>query len=127
MSRGYIVRLWNKLVVKAGGKLDIYGELNIKDGATVTGINTIPATGNADDVLTKTADGYAFKPLPTPPTVPNASTDTKGVVNQAAAVADAVGEAPTAAEFNALLSALRAAGILAAAASEQETGDGADT
>lgn len=37
---------------------------------------------------------------------------------QGAAVADAAGAAPTAAEFNALLAALRAAGVIATAATE---------
>lgn len=36
-----------------------------------------------------------------------------GLVKQAAAVADAAGEQPTKAEYNALLASLRAAGILA--------------
>lgn len=46
-----------------------------------------------------------------------ASVDKPGAVKMAAAVAD-VADAPTAAEFNALLAALRAAGIMAA--SEEE-------
>lgn len=37
---------------------------------------------------------------------------------QGAAVADAAGDAPTAAEFNALLAALRTAGVIATAATE---------
>lgn len=41
-----------------------------------------------------------------------ATTTTPGLVKQAAAVADAVA-APTQAEYNALLAALRAAGVLA--------------
>ena len=44
---------------------------------------------------------------------PAATTTTAGVVKQAAAVADAAGSAPTAAEYNALLAALRTAGIIA--------------
>ncbi|MBO4506889.1 MAG: Head fiber protein [Lachnospiraceae bacterium] len=42
-----------------------------------------------------------------------ASTSKAGLVKKAAAVADAAGEAPTAAEFKALLDSLRTAGILA--------------
>lgn len=45
--------------------------------------------------------------------LPDATTTTKGVVKQAAAVAEAAGETPTAAEFKALLDALKAAGIMA--------------
>ena len=45
--------------------------------------------------------------------LPAATTTTKGVVKQGAAVADAASTAPTAAEFKALLDSLRAAGIIA--------------
>lgn len=51
--------------------------------------------------------------------VPSAATPTAaGVVKQAANVAAAAGEAPTKAEFDALLAALQAAGIMAAPATE---------
>lgn len=43
-----------------------------------------------------------------------ATKEALGLVKQAAAVADAAGEQPTKAEFDALLAALRAAGVLAA-------------
>lgn len=42
-----------------------------------------------------------------------AAPDTAGTVKQAAAVSEAAGEAPTAAEFKALLDALKDAGIMA--------------
>lgn len=42
-----------------------------------------------------------------------ATTSKAGLVKQAVAVADAAGSAPTAAEFKALLDALRTAGVLA--------------
>lgn len=45
--------------------------------------------------------------------VPAATASKAGVVKQGAAVADAAGSAPTAAEFKALLDSLRAAGIIA--------------
>lgn len=45
--------------------------------------------------------------------LPAATASATGGVKQASAVADAAGEAPTAAEFKALLDALRTAGILA--------------
>lgn len=44
----------------------------------------------------------------------DATTTAKGFVKQGAAVADAAGSAPTAAEFKALLDSLRTAGIIAA-------------
>ena len=59
-------------------------------------------------------EGSQVEGLPSP-TVPDATTTAKGLVKQAAAVADAVGEAPTATEYNALLASLRSAGILAPA------------
>lgn len=46
-------------------------------------------------------------------TLPAATTTTLGGVEMGAAVSDAAGEAPTAAEFKALLDSLRAAGIIA--------------
>lgn len=46
-------------------------------------------------------------------TIPAATTTSEGLVKMAANVAEAEGEAPTAAEFNALLDALIAAGIMA--------------
>ena len=48
-------------------------------------------------------------------TPPAATTEIAGMVKQAAAVANAAGEAPTAAEYNALLAALRTAGVIATA------------
>ncbi len=45
--------------------------------------------------------------------MPAATADKAGAVKQGAAVADAAGSAPTAAEFKALLDSLRAAGIIA--------------
>ena len=98
MRGALILRLWNKLVIKAGGKLDVYGELNIKDGATVTG-------------------------LPQPEATPDATTEVKGLVKQGVAVADAAGEYVTAAEFKALLDSLRASGAIANAAAAEGGGD----
>jgi len=48
-------------------------------------------------------------------TLPAATADAIGGVKMAASVADASGDAPTAEEFNSLLSSLRTAGIIAAA------------
>lgn len=52
-------------------------------------------------------------------TVPAATADKAGVVKAAANVSYAAGEAPTAAEFKALIDALIAAGIMAAPAAPQ--------
>lgn len=45
----------------------------------------------------------------------NATASAAGLVKQGVAVADAAGEAPTAAEFKALLDSLRTAGVIATA------------
>lgn len=45
--------------------------------------------------------------------IPEATPTVEGTVKQSANVADAAGETPTAAEYNALLAALIAAGIMA--------------
>ncbi len=47
--------------------------------------------------------------------LPAATTSARGTVKQGAAVADAAGDNPTAAEFKALLDSLREAGIIASA------------
>ena len=47
-------------------------------------------------------------------TLPAATAEKRGGVKMAAAVAEAAGDAPTAAEFKALLDALKTAGIMAA-------------
>lgn len=57
-------------------------------------------------------DGAEAENIP----LPDASADAKGVVKQGVAVADAAGDAPTKAEFNALLASLRTAGVIATAA-----------
>lgn len=51
-----------------------------------------------------------------------ATEDTAGLVKMAANVPEAAGEAPTAAEFKALLNSLIAAGIMAEAEEEPENG-----
>lgn len=67
-----------------GNETVIGGKLTIKPGAKVDG-------------------------LPTPG---HATTTVYGSVKKASKVADAAGEAPTAAEFNALLAALKSAGLM---------------
>ena len=89
-----ILRLRKKLIIKAGGKVELMSgaTLDIKDGATVTGL----------------------------PSAPDAGADTKGLVKQGVAVADAAGEYVTAAEFKAALDSLRGGGIIATAEAEAE-------
>lgn len=99
-----------------GDTLVIGGKLVIEDGATVQGggfDQLAPATADAlggvkiGDNITVDAAGVIA--------VPDAAAAAKGVVLQGVAVADAAGEAPTAAEFKALLDSLRGAGIIATA------------
>ena len=99
---------------QGGEKTVIGGSLEIKDGATVTGITgvTTAATGSAIGGIkaaTKGAGDTVEVKIDT--------TSSKLYVPaypKAALVAEAAGEAPTAAEFKALLDALKAAGIMAA-------------
>lgn len=60
------------------------------------------------DVIQEIADNY-----PENGGVANATTSTAGIVKQAANVPAAVGDTPTKAEFDALLTALQNAGIMA--------------
>lgn len=74
-----------------------------------------PAGNNVKEVLL----GEIAERLNGATSAPSAATQTEaGVVKQAANVATAAGEAPTAAEFNALITALVSAGIMEAPASE---------
>lgn len=106
-----------------GGTLEIPGALDLT-GATITGAVTAAVVNN----LTTTATGSALdaaqgKELKTlvdaKYTAANATEEVAGLVKQAAPVAEAGEDGPTATQFNALLDALKAAGIMAAAA-EQE-------
>lgn len=92
-------------------------------GASVTIDASLTKTGQAADAkatgdalngkapATHTHTASQITDLPAAPG--NATTAKAGLVKQAAAVADAVGETPTKAEFNTLLAALRTAGIVA--------------
>lgn len=94
-----------------------------KAGASVTIDASLTKTGQAADAkatgdalngkapTTHTHTASQISDLPAAPG--NATTSKAGLVKQAAAVEDAAGEAPTKAEFNALLAALRVAGIVA--------------
>lgn len=92
-------------------------------GASVTIDASLTKTGQAADAkatgdalngkapATHTHTASQITDLPAAPG--NATTAKAGLVKQAAAVADAAGETPTKAEFDTLLAALRAAGIVA--------------
>lgn len=94
-----------------------------KAGASVTIDASLTKTGQAADAkatgdalngkapTTHTHTASQITDLPAAPG--NATTSRAGLVKQAEAVADAAGETPTKAEFNALLAALRVAGIVA--------------
>ena len=72
------------------------------------------ATGDALDGKAPATHTHTASQITDLPAAPgNATTAKAGLVKQAAAVADAVGETPTKAEFDTLLAALRAAGIVA--------------
>lgn len=92
-------------------------------GSTVVIDSTLSKSGQAADAkatgdalngkapATHTHTASQITDLPAAPG--NATTATAGLVKQAAAVADATGEAPTKAEFDSLLTALKNAGIMA--------------
>lgn len=94
------------LVIESGGTLDV------KSGATVTGLSQVPTTGTTGHVLTKTSTGAEFAAIPA---TPDASTSEKGLVKMAEAQADSTAStvAGTVTDFNALLAKLRTAGLLA--------------
>lgn len=72
------------------------------------------ATGDALNGKAPTTHTHTASQITDLPAAPgNATTSKAGLVKQAAAVEDAAGEAPTKAEFDALLAALRVAGIVA--------------
>ena len=105
--------------------------INLLVGGSVSLAEVNAAYGSA---LTKAAkesmNGIAFfgedgTPEPDPiyehqiiPEVPNATKTTAGIVKMAENVATAAGDAPTAAEFDALIAALIAAGIMEEAAAD---------
>ena len=98
---------------QGGEKTVIGGTIEVLDGATVTGITGVvaaatssaiggikAATKGAGDTVEAKIDGTTSKLYV--PTYP-----------KAALVAEAAGDAPTKAEFKALLDALKAAGLMA--------------
>ena len=123
-----ILRLRNKLIVKVGGKLELFGTQEVKSGGKldvksggaleINGTQTVKSGGKIEIKSGATLDIKDGATVTGLPSAPDAGADTKGLVKQGVAVADAAGEAPTAAEFKALLDSLRAAGIIATAAAE---------
>ena len=107
---------------QGGEKTDIGGTLEVLDTATVTGI---VAAVVVDDLLSDDAtkvlsakQGKALKTaVDTKYTAANATEEVAGLVKMAGNVALAAGEeAPTKTEFDALITALIAAGLMAAGA-----------
>ena len=113
---------------QGGEKTVIGGILEIKEGATVTGITATAApasaaalggikaaaSGEGDTVEVKINTASSKLYVPAYPVLPEEATvEVAGIVKQATNVAE-VEEAPTADDFNALLDALITAGIMAA-------------
>ncbi len=89
--------------------------------ADVTGLVPAGASDTVEGLLLDIADRFdgideAIEDISDASTPANATAEKAGVVKMAANVAGAAGEAPTAAEFKALIDALIAAGIMAAPA-----------
>lgn len=104
-----------------GDKWVVGGTLEFSDGSSVTGMTTaeiVDALTSDDAAKALSAkQGKALKTLVDAKyTAANATAATAGLVKQSVNVAAAAGEAPTKAEFDALLDALIAAGIMAAGA-----------
>jgi len=105
---------------QGGEKTVIGGTLEIAAGASVTGITTATIVDNltSDDAAKALSakQGKALKTLVDAKyTAANATTAAAGLVKMAANVALAAGTAPTKAEFDALVSALITAGVIASA------------
>ncbi len=115
-TKNYTEQGGEKTVI--GGEIEILGTLTIDNGATVAGVVTAAVVNNLTTTTTgkalDAAQGKALKTLVDAKyTAANASISTVGLVKMAAAVPEADGATVTAAEFKALLDALKAAGIMA--------------
>ncbi len=123
--KNYIEPGGEKTVI--GGTIEIGANatLDVKTGATVNGLSVVPLPVAAADTLggvkvgtgLEIADGVLSVDFPT---VPDADADTKGLVKAAANIPDSEAEAlaTLVGEFNDLLAALKAAGIMVADAAE---------
>jgi hypothetical protein len=127
-AKNYTEQGGEKTVI--GGEIVIEGKITVVDGGQVEGITEVTgaatestlggiraaATGADDTVEVKIDTSTSKLYVPAYPVVPEeATTETAGTVKQAENVALATGEAPTKAEFNALITALIAAGLMAEA------------
>lgn len=125
-AKNYTEQGGEKTVI--GGEIVINGKITVSDGGEIAGFTGVAeaatakvlggvkaaATGEGDTVEVKINTSTSKLYVPTYPVVPGkATTETAGTVKQAANVALAAGEAPTKAEFNALITALINAGIMA--------------
>lgn len=112
-----------------GGEIVINGKITVSDGGEVAGITGVAGAATAtvlggvkastkgagDTVEVKINTSTSKLYVPTYPVLPEeATTEAAGIVKQAANVTLAAGEAPTKAEFDALITALIAAGLIAA-------------
>lgn len=105
----------NNLTTTASGKaLDARQGKALNDKITaLTPVNALDSESTAAPLAA--AQGKALKDLVDAKyTAANATEAAAGLVKQSAPVEEATGDAPTAAQFNALLDALKAAGIMAA-------------
>lgn len=104
-----------------GNTLVIGGKIKFESGAEIegaSGLTNTPATASTLGLVKIGANINVNSAGVI--SVSDADLTTKGLVKQGAAVAEAAGDAPTAAEFKALLDSLRAAGIIATAAAAEE-------
>ena len=107
-----------KNYTEQGGEKTVIGGTLDLTGATITGAVTAAVVNNLTTTATGSAldaaQGKALKTLVDAKyTAANATTAAAGIVKQSALVAAAAGATPTAAEFKALLDALKTAGIMA--------------
>lgn len=127
-AKNYTEQGGEKTVI--GGEIVINGKITVSDGGEIAGITGVAGAatdtvlggvkaaekGAGDTVEVKINTSTSKLYVPTYPVVPEeATTETAGTVKQAANVALAAGEAPTKAEFDALITALITAGLMAAA------------
>jgi len=125
-AKNYTEQGGEKTVI--GGEIVINGKITVSDGGEIAGITGVAgaatakvlggvkaaAKGEGDTVEVKINTSTSKLYVPTYPVVPEeATTETAGTVKQAANVALAAGEAPTKAEFDALITALIEAGLMA--------------
>jgi hypothetical protein len=130
-AKNYTEQGGEKTVI--GGEIVINGKITVSDGGEIAGFTGVAeaatdtvlggvkaaAKGEGDTVEVKINTSTSKLYVPTYPVVPEeATTDTAGTVKQAANVALAAAAAPTKAEFDALITALIEAGLMASGAAE---------